>query len=65
MFQRIFIDATYTLASGKNSGIERVMRSLLRESEQFAGTGVIPQPQSIVSIDGKFYAPDAQQLAYV
>ncbi|MCC7337659.1 MAG: glycosyltransferase family 4 protein [Pirellulaceae bacterium] len=63
MFQRIFIDATYTLASGKNSGIERVVRSLLRESEQLAGTGVIPQPQSIVSIDGKFYAPNAQQLA--
>lgn len=63
MFQRIFIDATYTLASGKNSGIERVVRSLLRESGQLAGTGVIPQPQSTVSIDGKFYAPNAQQLA--
>lgn len=63
MFQRIFIDATYTLASGKNSGIERVVRSLLRESGQLASSGEIPQPQLIVSIDGKFYAPNAQQLA--
>ncbi len=63
MFQRIFIDATYTLASGKNSGIERVVRSLLRESGQLADVGVIPQPQSIVSIEGKFYAPNSQQLA--
>ncbi len=63
MFQRIFIDATYALASGKNSGIERVVRSLLRESGQLGGMGAIPQPQSIVSINGKFYAPNAQQLA--
>ncbi len=63
MFERIFIDASYTLASGKNSGIERVVRSLLRESAQLADTGAIPKPQSIISIDGKFYAPDAQQLA--
>lgn len=63
MFERIFIDATYTLASGKNSGIERVVRSLLRESDQLADSGAIPKPQSIISIDGKFYAPNAQQLA--
>ena len=63
MFERIFIDATYTLASGKNSGIERVVRSLLRESDELAESGAICKPQSIVSIDGKFYAPDAKQLA--
>jgi glycosyltransferase involved in cell wall biosynthesis len=63
MFQRIFIDATYTLASGKNSGIERVVRSLWRESDELAKTGVIPTPRQVVSIDGKFYAPNAEQLA--
>ena len=63
MFERIFIDATYTLASGKNSGIERVVRSLLRESGKLAEEGQIPQPQSVVSIEGKFYAPNPQQLS--
>ncbi len=63
MFERIFIDATYTFASGKNSGIERVVRSLLRESGNLAAEGKIPQPQSVVSIEGKFYAPTPQQLS--
>lgn len=62
MFQRIFIDATYTLSSGKNSGIERVVRSLWHQSQQLAGEGLIPQPQQIVSIEGKFFAPAAEQL---
>ncbi len=63
MFSRIFIDATYTLASGKNSGIERVVRSIWRESSELAKAGTIPSPQQIVSIGGKFYAPDAEQMA--
>jgi len=62
MFQRIFIDATYTLASGKNSGIERVVRSLWRESDGLAKSGEIPTPRQVVSIGGKFYAPSAKQL---
>lgn len=62
MFQRIFIDATYTLSSGKSSGIERVVRSLWQQSQQLAGEGLIPQPQQIVSIDGKFFAPAAEHL---
>ncbi len=63
MFERIFIDATYTLASGKNSGIERVVRSIWRESNELARAGSIPVPKQIVSIDGKFYAPNLEQLA--
>lgn len=63
MFQRIFIDATYTLASGKNSGIERVVRSIWRESRELARKGTLPTPSQVVSIDGKFYAPSPEQLA--
>lgn len=63
MFERIFIDATYTLASGKNSGIERVVRSIWRESNELAKGGHLPTPRQVVSIDGKFYAPDEEQLA--
>lgn len=62
MFERIFIDATYTLASGKNSGIERVVRSIWRESNELAKEGSLPAPNQVVSIDGKFYAPDQEQL---
>ncbi len=38
---RIFVDATYTLCSGKNSGIERVVRSIIRESSQLSVPGAL------------------------
>ncbi|MCA9133271.1 MAG: hypothetical protein KDA45_08950, partial [Planctomycetales bacterium] len=63
MMQRIFIDATYTLASGKNSGIERVVRSLLRESSLLGQAGDIPMPQLVFSHNEKFYEVDARLLA--
>ncbi len=63
MFERIFIDSSYTLASGKNSGIERVVTSILRESAKMGESGKIPAPQLIVSIAGKFYAPSEEQIA--
>ncbi len=64
MFERIFIDASYTLASGKNSGIERVVTSIIRESAKMGDAGAIPKPQVIVSIDGNFYAPSEEQAEY-
>ena len=58
--QRIFVDATYTLCSGKNSGIERVVRSIIRES-RLLSTELVPQ--IVIAHGGQFYALDQQQLA--
>ena len=52
---RLFIDATYTLGSGKSSGIERVVRSLLREFEAMGGQARCAVPQLVVSHGGEFY----------
>lgn len=60
--ERIFIDATYTIGSGKNSGIERVVRSLLREFESLGHSGRIPVPQLTVSYRGKFFEVSQQQV---
>lgn len=52
---RIFMDATYTICSGKSSGIERVVRNLFRECEQLSTVGQIPQLTRVVSHGGSFY----------
>lgn len=52
---RIFIDATYTICSGKNSGIERVVRNIVRESCGIAQTQDLPEPSVVVSQGGKFF----------
>ncbi len=64
MIERIFIDASYTLASGKNSGIERVVRSILRESVRMGMAQAIPAPKVVLSIGGEFYAPSQEQQDY-
>ena len=61
--QRIFIDAGYTVASGRNSGIECVVRNLISQSESMGIRGEIPRPQMVVSAGGKFYAPDREFLS--
>ncbi len=57
---RIFVDATYTLCSGKSSGIERVVRSIIRESTQ-CKLGFVPQV--VISHDGRFYPISDRQVA--
>lgn len=57
---RIFVDATYTLCSGKNSGIERVVRSIIRESTQ-CKLGYTPQV--VISHNGRFYPITDRQVA--
>lgn len=57
--RRIFIDASYTLFSGKSSGIERVVRSIIRESSLFE-SGL--RPQVVFSHRGKFYPVNEQQM---
>lgn len=53
--RRIFIDATYTLCSGRNSGIERVVRSLLRECETIEDRRLRSVFELVVCCDGHFY----------
>ncbi len=57
---RIFVDATYTLCSGKSSGIERVVRSIIRESTQ-CKLGY--SPQVVISHNGRFYPIADRQVA--
>lgn len=56
--ERIFFDATYTLCSGKSSGIERVVRNLLSEMERLGAAGHNPTPTLVVSHGGAFYEVD-------
>ena len=56
---RIFIDGTYSLCSGKNSGIERVVRSLVRESANADG---VAQVATVLSYDNRFFRLDAKQI---
>ena len=60
--ERIFIDTSYTIGSGKSSGIERVVRSLIRELGKIGDSGRIPKPQTVVSHRGKFYAVEKDQI---
>ncbi|MEM8735759.1 MAG: hypothetical protein AAGG44_16120, partial [Planctomycetota bacterium] len=53
--RRIFIDATYTLCSGRNSGIERVVRSLLRELEAIDDERLRDAFRLVVCSEGNFY----------
>jgi O-antigen biosynthesis alpha-1,2-rhamnosyltransferase len=56
---RIFIDGTFSLCSGKNSGIERVVRSLVRES---ATAGGVAQVATVFSYENRFFRLDAKQI---
>lgn len=60
--QRIFIDASYSICSGKNSGIERVVRNLLRECRVLAAEGKVCQPTLVVSHQGRFYELQEDRL---
>lgn len=65
--QRLLIDATFTLASGKNSGIERVVWNILREARSLADDREspfhgLPAPEMIVTHGGRFYRADDQYV---
>lgn len=60
--ERIFLDTSYTIGSGKSSGIERVVRSLIRELGLLGAEGKIPSPQTVVTHRGKFYAVEKEQV---
>lgn len=51
---RVFIDATYTLGSGRRSGIERVVTNLRLGCEQRATASGL-RAATLMSVDGDFY----------
>ncbi len=60
MPKRVFFDATHTLLSGKNSGIERLVRSLLNEFESISlesrsEPGAVATKQVVFTYLGQFY----------
>ncbi|GIX00090.1 MAG: hypothetical protein KatS3mg111_3422 [Pirellulaceae bacterium] len=60
--QRIYLDASFTLASGKSSGVERVVRNLLHESHALGSRGNWPVPQTVLCHRGSFHVVDQQAL---
>ena len=60
--ERIFIDASYTIGSGKSSGIERVVRNLLNEYRDLGQAGEIPAPRTVISHEGQFFEVDPAQI---
>ena len=58
--QRVFIDATYTLGSGRRSGIERVVTNLRLGCEQRASASGT-QAATLMSLGGAFYEVGAHE----
>ena len=57
--RRMFIDGTHTFCSGKNSGIERVVRSIVRES---AKTVVGQEIAVVIAHDDRFFSLDSVHI---
>ncbi|RMF44468.1 MAG: glycosyltransferase family 1 protein [Planctomycetota bacterium] len=53
--RRIFIDASYTLTSGRNTGVERVVRNLVEHSQAIGRQGEIPIPGIAFQYRDRFY----------
>lgn len=60
--QRIFVDATYTLCSGKNSGIERVVRKLIAASGDANRAAGWPAAETVIAHAGRFYRIGTEQF---
>ncbi len=59
---RITIDASHTAGSGKNTGIERVVRNLCHQFEVAAASRGISCPTIATHIANNFYSIDSNQL---
>ncbi len=55
---RLFVDASHTIASGKNSGIERVVRNILSECGRWCEQDGLPKPQMVTHHSDRFVAVD-------
>lgn len=58
---RIFLDASHTASSGKNTGIERVVRNLSAHLPEVACELGLPEPRTATHFHGSFYPIDAPQ----
>jgi len=58
---RITIDASHTAGSGKNTGIERVVRNLCHQFEAAAAGRELPAPVVATHIHGNFFPIDPEQ----
>ena len=55
---RLFVDASHTIASGKNSGIERVVRNILAECGRWCEQDGLPKPQLVTHYSNHFVEVD-------
>lgn len=55
---RLFVDASHTVASGKNSGIERVVRNILSECGRWCEHEGLPKPQLVTHHKAQFVPVD-------
>lgn len=55
----IFIDGTFSLISGKNSGVERVVKSIVRESQK---AGMNPSVATVFCHENRFFALDKKHI---
>ena len=55
---RLFVDASHTIASGKNSGIERVVRNILAECGRWCEHDGLPKPQLVTHYSNQFVEVD-------
>ncbi len=56
--RRLFVDASHTIASGKNSGIERVVRNILSECGRWCEDEGLPKPQLVTHRTNRFVGVD-------
>ena len=57
---RLFVDASHTIATGKNSGIERVVRNILSECGRWCAEEGLPNPQVVTHHSNQFVCVDDQ-----
>ncbi len=57
---RLFVDASHTIATGKNSGIERVVRNILSECGRWCAEEGLPNPQVVTHHSNQFVCIDDQ-----
>ncbi len=60
--RRIFVDASYTISSGKNSGIERVVRKLLSGTQAVARSQGARVPELVICDQGSFFVADQEYI---
>jgi len=56
--KRLFVDASHTIATGRNSGIERVVRNIVSECDRWCEDEGLPKPQLVTHYSNRFAAID-------